>query len=75
MGLKVHGLDSTPFAWVEVPSGTKSNEFTDKLLKEASVLIVSGTSFGKGGEGYFRASIFAKKEEIKEALTRIESVL
>ncbi len=75
MGLKVHGLDSTPFAWVEVPSGTKSNEFSDKLLHEASVLIVPGTSFGKGGEGYFRVSIFAKKEEIEEALTRIESVI
>ena len=75
MGLKVGGLDHTPFAWVKLPGEIKSEEFADRLVKEASVLVVPGSYFSKTGEGYFRASIFQPKEKIEMALDRIKSFL
>ena len=73
MGLSVYGLDHTSFAWVEIPSDTTSEGLADRILEEASVLVIPGNAFGAAGEGFFRASIFADKERIEEAIARIES--
>lgn len=51
----------------------KSEEFCDRLLKEAGVAAVPGSAFGKGGEGYIRISYSYSLEQITEALNRIET--
>lgn len=52
-----------------------SDEFCEKLLYAERVAVVPGTAFGKGGEGFFRASYCYSTNHIKEALRRIEKFL
>ncbi len=56
-------------------SGMTSDEFCEKLLYSQHVALVPGTAFGKGGEGYIRASYCYSVDHIKEALRRIEKFL
>ncbi len=48
-----------------------SEEFCEKLLYAEKVAVVPGTAFGRGGEGYIRASYCYSTEHISEALRRI----
>ncbi len=52
-----------------------SEEFCEKLLYAEKVALVPGTAFGKGGEGFVRASYCYSLEHITEALQRIERFL
>ena len=52
-----------------------SQEFADRVLNEAGVAVLSGTSFGDFGEGYVRLSFANSAENIREALHRIEAFL
>lgn len=56
-------------------TGWKSKEFADYLLDEAGVAVLSGTSFGKYGEGFVRISYANSLENIKEGLNRIRKVV
>jgi len=56
-------------------TGFKSKELADKLLYEAGVACLAGTSFGKYGEGLLRFSYANSVENINEAIKRIKSVL
>lgn len=51
-------------------SGMSSDEFCEKLLMEEKVALVPGTAFGKGGEGFIRASYCYSTEHIIEAIER-----
>ncbi len=53
-------------------TGLSSEEFCEKLLRAKKVAVVPGTAFGKGGEGFIRASYCYSTEHIIEALKRIE---
>ena len=56
-------------------TGMEAAELQDKLLNEAGVATVAGTSFGRFGEGYVRFSYANSTENIKTAIGRIrESV-
>ena len=56
-------------------TGMKSKELEVYLLDKAGVAGLSGTSFGKYGEGYLRFSYANSQENIKKALEKIRSVL
>src|SRR5260221_7831798 len=43
----------------------------DRILREAGVATLAGTSFGAGGEGYLRLSYANSLENLHESLTRI----
>lgn len=53
-------------------TGLSSEEFCEKLLHAKRVAVVPGPAFGKGGEGFIRASYCYSTEHIIEALKRIE---
>lgn len=53
-------------------TGMTSDEFCEKLLEAKHVALVPGTAFGKGGEGFIRASYCYSVEHITEALSRVE---
>ncbi len=74
-GLQVHGGINAPYIWLKTPESTKSWDFFDKLLTEAHVVGTPGSGFGYCGEGYFRLSAFAMRENVEEALRRIQKVL
>ena len=52
-------------------SGWKSKPLADALLDQAGVAALSGTSFGRCGEGYLRFSVANSIEMLEEALARI----
>jgi len=56
-------------------TGMKSKDLEVFLLEKAGVAGLSGTSFGKYGEGYLRFSYANSQENIKKALEKIRSVL
>ncbi|MGH2574226.1 MAG: pyridoxal phosphate-dependent aminotransferase [Ignavibacteria bacterium] len=56
-------------------TGFTSKELADKLLYEAGVATLSGTSFGKFGEGYLRFSYANSVENIKIAIENIKKLL
>ncbi|EQB63297.1 MAG: Aspartate/tyrosine/aromatic aminotransferase [candidate division Zixibacteria bacterium RBG-1] len=56
-------------------TGWKSKKLADYLLDEAGVAVLSGTSFGKYGEGFVRISYANSLENIKEGLNRIRKAV
>lgn len=52
-----------------------SGELESYLLDEAGVAVLSGTAFGKYGDGYLRLSYANSIENIKKAIERIEKAL
>jgi aspartate/methionine/tyrosine aminotransferase len=79
----VNGLNEIPgvtclrpkgafYAFPEVKEwGLSSSVLEDRILKEAGVAILSGTSFGAFGEGFLRLSYANSVEKIQTALVRI----
>jgi aspartate/methionine/tyrosine aminotransferase len=51
--------------------GMESKKLSDYMLNEAGVAVLSGTAFGRYGEGYLRLSFANSVENIKKALQRI----
>ena len=55
-------------------TGFTSKELADKLLYEAGVASLAGTSFGSYGEGFLRFSYANSIENINEAISRIKKI-
>jgi aspartate/methionine/tyrosine aminotransferase len=56
-------------------TGYDSRTLQSRLLEEAGVAALSGTSFGSEGEGYVRLSYAASRETLEEAVRRIREWL
>jgi aspartate/methionine/tyrosine aminotransferase len=56
-------------------TGFKSAALQDRLLNEAGVATVAGTSFGRFGEGYIRFSYANSTDNIRRAIRRIREHL
>jgi len=80
-GLNRIGLDCFEpkgafYAFPSVRSwGLSSEEFAERLLKEQKVAVVPGSVFGQSGEGFLRCSYATSREELIEALDRMEIFL
>lgn len=75
LGLTVYGGDNAPYLWLKTPGGMSSWDFFDKLLHETWVIGTPGSGFGPAGEGFFRLSAFGHREDVEEAVSRIQSRL
>jgi aspartate aminotransferase len=56
-------------------TGLRAKEFERRLLEEAGVATVAGTSFGSYGEGCLRLSYANSTENIREAIRRMDGWL
>jgi aminotransferase len=56
-------------------TGLGSEAFAERLLKEEKVAVVPGNVFGSSGEGFLRCSYATSREELIEALDRMERFL
>ena len=56
-------------------TGLDAKQFADRLLDEAGVAVLAGTSFGEYGEGYLRLSYANSLENLEEALASIRALL
>jgi LL-diaminopimelate aminotransferase len=50
-------------------------DFALNLLKKAHVLVLPGSAFGPGGEGFVRFSLVAPPARLEEAIERMKSAL
>lgn len=53
-------------------TGLGSQQFAERLLREAKVAVVPGHVFGAGGEGFIRCSYAASPDQLSEALNRMD---
>lgn len=58
-----------------IDTGLSSDAFAERLLREQKVAVVPGNVFGQSGEGFLRCSYATSREELIEALDRIETFL
>ena len=66
---------ATMYLWIKLPDGIPSAAFAERLLEDEGVIVMSGSSFGAGGEGFFRISFIASPERIAQAARRAGRVL
>src|SRR5690606_10987945 len=71
IGWNVDPPQGTFFAWLKVPDGYSSEQFTNMLLEKAHVAVASGDWLGEHGEGYIRVGLLAPEERLVEAVHRI----
>ena len=75
-GIKCCGSAGAFYAFANIKeTGMSSREFQNKVLEEAGVATISGTSFGKFGEGYVRFSFANSRENILSAIDRIRKLI
>src|SRR2546428_10039264 len=48
---------ATMYLWVPLPEGLPSAAFQRRALEEAGVVVMPGSGFGAGGEGFFRVAL------------------
>ena len=75
LGMRVFGGVHAPYAWAQTPGGQSSWQFFDRLLNECHVVCTPGSGVGVSGEGYVRLSAFNSRENVEEAMRRLESRL
>lgn len=69
-GFTCYGGVNAPYIWLKVPGGD-SWAFFDELLRKHHIVGTPGAGFGKAGEGYFRMTAFATRENTVRAMERI----
>ena len=74
LGFEVYGGINAPYVWVKVPQGMDSWGFFDKLLNDFHIVGTPGSGFGPAGEGYFRLTAFATKEDTARAIERFQRI-
>ena len=74
-GFSVDVPRASMYLWVPLPEGVASRPFTDRLMDEEGVVTMAGSSFGAGGEGFFRISFITPPERLAEAARRAGRVL
>lgn len=66
---------ATMYLWIRLPDEVPSQTFADRLMEEEGVVVMPGSAFGAGGEGFFRISFITTPERIAEAAVRAGRVL
>jgi LL-diaminopimelate aminotransferase len=66
---------ATMYLWIKLPEGVPSAVFANRLLDEEGVVVMAGSAFGEGGEGFFRVSFITSPARIAEAAHRAGRLL
>ena len=66
---------ATMYLWCPLPKNIPSALFGERLLQDEGVVVLPGSLFGPGGEGFFRVSFITSPERLREAATRAGRVL
>jgi LL-diaminopimelate aminotransferase len=66
---------ATMYLWIRLPEHITSAEFAQFLMEEEGVVVMPGSNFGVGGEGFFRVSFVTSPARIREAADRAGQVL
>jgi len=75
IGLRCLNPEGAFYAFVSTSNYGNDIELTERLLKEAYIVVTPGSAFGLAGKDYVRFSFAASIEDILEGMERIESTL
>jgi LL-diaminopimelate aminotransferase len=75
VGLSATRPRATMYVWVRLPEGITAQAFGRTLLEREAVVVLPGTGFGSGGEGYFRIALTVQIPRLREAVERIGRVV
>ena len=68
--------DGAFYAFPDVSgTGLTGAELADRLLREAGVAVLAGSGFGQAGANHIRLSYATSRENLREALVRMRSVI
>lgn len=70
LGLEKSGFDTVPFIWARIERRRQATAAASMLYRHSRILVVPGTAFGDGGEGFLRFSLTARPETYSAAVTR-----
>jgi LL-diaminopimelate aminotransferase len=65
---------ATMYLWLELPADIDGAAFVETLLQDG-VIVIPGSSFGAGGDGFFRVSLTVPPDRLREAARRAGEVL
>jgi aminotransferase len=75
-GLPCHVPEGAFYAFPSIEkTGLSASEFAERLLHEQKVAVVPGSVFGEGGAGHIRCAYAVSRQDLSEALKRIESFI
>jgi LL-diaminopimelate aminotransferase len=74
-GFSCESPRATMYLWVPLPAGIPSAEFARRALEEQGVVVLPGSAFGAGGEGFFRIALTVGCERLVEGIQRLGRVL
>lgn len=73
IGLTCHVPEGAFYAFPSIEkTGLSDVEFAENLLKQQRVAVVPGSVFGEGGEGHIRCCYAVSRQNLNEALRRME---
>ena len=75
MGLQCVNPEGAFYAFINTSGHGGDVEFTERLLKEAYIVVTPGSAFGLAGKNYVRLSFAASMESILEGMDRIEKLV
>ncbi len=76
LGLACHLPKGAFYAFPSIEStGMSDTEFAESLLREQHVAVVPGSVLGPSGAGHVRCAYAVSRENLKEALSRMEAFL
>ena len=74
-GFAVESPQATMYLGIPLPDGIASAAFAERLMSDEGLIVLPGSGFGAGGEGYFRISFIAPPARLREAAARAGRVL
>lgn len=76
IGLSCHTPEGAFYAFPSVKgTGLTDYEFAERLITEAGVAVVPGSVFGAGGIGHIRCSYAVSRQELTEAIRRMDEFI
>ena len=74
-GFRCQAPDGAFYAWVNIEeTGLSAEQIATLLLEEAGVAAIAGAAFGRAGKNYLRFSLVSARNQLEDALERIERV-
>lgn len=74
-GFTCEAPKATMYLWIPLPESIPSAAFAERLMEDEGVIVLPGSGFGAGGEGFFRISFITSPARIAEAAKRAGKVL
>ncbi len=78
-GFEVRVPKATMYLWVPVPGSVPgegdSRAFALRALEETGVIVLPGAGLGAGGEGFFRIALTVGEDRLREAASRLATLL